>query len=45
MNIFEIKFKEEFLQKEILDNINNFVDNFYDFLGDKKQKIALLKSE
>jgi hypothetical protein len=45
MNIFEIKFKEEFWQKEILDNINNFVDNFYDFLGDKKQKIALLKSE
>ena len=32
MNIFEINFEEKFGQNEIIKNINNFVDNFYDFL-------------
>ena len=45
MNIFDIEFDEKFWKKEILDNISNFVDFFYDFLGDKKQKIQLLKSD
>jgi hypothetical protein len=45
MNIFEINFDEDFWQKEIVDNISLFVDDFYEFLNDKKRKIALLKSE
>ena len=45
MNVFDIEFDEKFWKKEIFDNISNFVDFFYDFLGDKKQKIQLLKSD
>ena len=45
MNIFPIEFDEEFWQKDIVDNINIFVDRFYDFLKDPKQKIELLKSD
>ena len=45
MNIFKIEFDEEFWQNEILNNISIFVNDFYDFLNNKKRKIALLKSE
>ena len=45
MNIFEINFDEEFWQKEIVDNISLFVDDFYDFLSNKKRKVELLRSE
>ena len=45
MNIFDIQFDENFWQKEILDNISNFVDDFYDFVKDPKRKIELLKSD
>ena len=44
-NIFEINFDEEFWQKEIVNNISLFVDDFYDFLSNKKRKVELLKSE
>ena len=39
MNIFEINFDDNFWQKEIVDNISLFVDNFYEFLSNKKRKI------
>lgn len=45
MNVNEIIFDEEFWQNEILDNISLFVDDFYDFIGNKQRKIDLLKSE
>ena len=37
MNIFDIQFDENFWQKEILDNISNFVDDFYEFLKNLKE--------
>jgi hypothetical protein len=45
MNIFELEFDEDFWQTEIVDNINNFVDDFYEFLNSPKRKIELLKSD
>ena len=45
MNIFEIDFDEDFWENQILNNISLFVDDFYDFLKNKKRKIDLLKNE
>ena len=45
MNISIIDFDEEFWKKEIEDNIEHFIDDFYNFLIDDKRKIDLLKSE
>lgn len=44
MNIFEINFDDNFWQKEIVDNISLFVDDFYEFLSNKKRKVELLRN-
>ena len=36
---------KNFCKKEIVNNISLFVDDFYDFLSNKKRKVELLKSE
>ena len=43
-NIFEINFDDTFWQKEIVDNISLFVDDFYEFLSNKKRKVDLLRN-
>ena len=44
MNIINIKFDDKFWEKEIMYNLEVFINDFYDFLENDKRKISLLKN-
>lgn len=43
INIINIKFDENFWEKEIMVNLENFINDFYEFLENDKRKLNLLK--
>ena len=42
MNVIDISWDDDFWNKEIIPNLSNFVDDFYDFLEDDDRKIKLI---
>ena len=43
INIINVKFDENFWEKEIMVNLENFINDFYEFLENDKRKLNLLK--
>ena len=44
INIINVPFDDQFWEKEIMYNVEVFINDFYDFLENDKRKIAILKN-